>query len=110
MKRLRPWLAVGGAVVAAAAASACCVLPVVLIGAGITGAWMASLQVLEPFRPYLLAIAWGLWALAFYRERQKAGTCGVDGTCEKPSYRMFWISGALLLLISASPWLVNQLV
>ncbi len=38
MKRLRPWLAVGGAVVAAAAASACCVLPVVLIGAGITGA------------------------------------------------------------------------
>lgn len=110
MKRGHPWLAVGGAVVAAVAASACCVLPVVLIGAGITGAWLASLKVLEPFRPLLLAAAWGLWAFALYRERQKAHACAVDGTCEAPSYRLIWISGALLFLLSASPWLVNHLI
>ncbi len=98
---------VGGALLAALAASACCVLPVVLVGLGITGAWMAHLRALEPWRPYLLVGAWTLWAGALYRERTRPLTCDADGTCPSRSYRIYWVSGVLLFLFSASPWFLR---
>jgi mercuric ion transport protein len=41
---------------AAIGASLCCVVPLVLVSLGISGAWLASLTALEPYRP-LFAMA-----------------------------------------------------
>ena len=46
-----------GGVLAAIAASLCCIGPLVLVMLGMGGAWVSSLSVMEPFRPYLLVIA-----------------------------------------------------
>ncbi len=106
----RSWLALGGALVAGVAASACCVLPVLLISLGVTGAWMAQLRVLEPFRPFLLGGAWLLWGGTLYRAWARPQTCEVDGACAPRSYRIYWVSGLILLLITLSPWWVGRLV
>jgi len=48
-------LAAGG--IAALLAGACCVVPFVLVSIGMGGAWLASLQLLEPYRPVFIGIA-----------------------------------------------------
>ena len=45
-------LVAGG--VAAILASACCVGPLVLLSVGISGAWIANLTALEPYRPIFI--------------------------------------------------------
>lgn len=78
------FLAASG-VAAGLLASSCCVLPLLLLSAGIGGAWVAKLTALAPYQPVfiaaaILAIGSGLWTA--YR-RQPA--C-VHGTlCERPA-------------------------
>ena len=49
------WIATA-ALVGAGLASACCVVPLVLVTLGISGAWIANLTALEPFKPYVAAV------------------------------------------------------
>ena len=49
---------------AAAGASLCCAGPLVLVGLGISGAWIATLTQLEPLRPLLLVATLAGRALA----------------------------------------------
>ena len=37
-------------------ASACCIVPLVLVMLGISGAWIANLTALEPYKPYVAAV------------------------------------------------------
>jgi mercuric ion transport protein len=48
-------LAAGG--IAAVLASACCVGPLVLLSVGFSGAWIANLTALSPYRPIFIALA-----------------------------------------------------
>jgi mercuric ion transport protein len=89
--------------IASALAGACCVVPLVLVSAGFGGAWLASFQKLEPYRPVFLGIA--LVALGFawraiYRPRAE---CPPGEVCALPrvrrGYRLgFW---AMSLLVAA---------
>jgi len=75
-----------GAVVAAIAASLCCVVPLVLLGLGLGGAWVGSLTALEPFRPYFMALTVVLVGYAFYSvyHKPKAENCEPGSYCANP--------------------------
>jgi mercuric ion transport protein len=88
------------AVLASLLASTCCVLPLVLVLAGVTGAWLIQLQALKPLTPYAIALtvaalAWSGW-LAFRPVR----ACDMaDGACAttRPVMRRVWIACALFI-------------
>jgi mercuric ion transport protein len=47
-------LAAGG-LLGALAASSCCILPLVLFGLGVSGAWIGTFTQLAPYQPYFIA-------------------------------------------------------
>src|ERR1700731_3168573 len=51
--RTQKLLTVGG-VLGALAASSCCIVPLVLFGLGVSGAWIGSLTQLAPYQPYFI--------------------------------------------------------
>jgi mercuric ion transport protein len=59
-------LTAAGSLLGAVAASSCCVLPLVLFGLGVSGAWIGNLTRLAPYQPYFIAatvafLGWGYW-------------------------------------------------
>jgi mercuric ion transport protein len=107
------WLA-AGAIAGALIASSCCILPLALVMTGISGAWIANLTALEPYKPYFLiatAIIIGLGFWHVYFRRQVA--CADGSYCARPSSK--WLTktalwaGTLLAALSATiniwaPW------
>lgn len=102
-------LLVGG--MAALLASACCLGPLVLIVLGFSGAWIANLTVLEPYRPLFIGVA--LLALYFagrriYRSEQD---CKPGEICALPRIRVgyrvtFWLVAALVLVAVGFPYVL----
>src|SRR3990167_7150962 len=63
------WIA-AGALLGAGLASACCIVPLLLVSLGISGAWIANLTALEPYKPYvagvtLAMLGYGFWHVHF---------------------------------------------
>ena len=100
-----------GGVIAAIAASLCCIGPLVLVMLGIGGAWVSSLSVMEPFRPYFLGIAIIFLFFAWKKIYGKPAEVCIPGTlCAIPQtnkvYKViFWLVTALIILALASPYL-----
>ncbi|MFZ5656528.1 MAG: mercuric transporter MerT family protein [Pseudomonadota bacterium] len=96
-------------------ASVCCLLPLILVSAGIGGAWMSSLAILDPWRPWftaaaLVALAAGAWAV--YRPLPK---CVPGSGCERPQARtrarvVFWIGATLVVAMLAFPTLMSWML
>jgi mercuric ion transport protein len=77
-------LAIGG-LLAALAATSCCILPVVFFSLGISGAWIANLTQLAPYKPLfvtaaLALVAGGYWLV--YRASKRA--CADGEACARP--------------------------
>ncbi|NQD37980.1 mercuric ion transporter MerT [Permianibacter sp. IMCC34836] len=101
-------LAVGG--VAAILASSCCLGPLVLVTLGFSGAWIGNLAVLEPYRPYLLAVAVVAMAFAWRRIFRPATTCAPGDICATPPMRaryrfLFWVVALLVVIAFGYPYL-----
>jgi mercuric ion transport protein len=103
--------ALTGGFVAGVLASACCVGPLVLVLAGVSGAWISNLIPLEPYRWIFVGIAFVFMALAWRRiyRAPAAAECEPDAACALPQtnrlYRvMFWVVSALVLLAFAFPY------
>lgn len=82
-------------------ASTCCLGPLVLITLGFSGAWIANLTALEPYRPLSLALAGAALFLAWRRLWRPAAVCTPGRVCAVPSvhraYRiLFWLAAALV--------------
>ena len=98
--------------VAAVLASTCCLGPLVLVSLGISGAWIANLTVLEPYRPIFISAA--LVALFFaarsiFRREQvcKPGeACAIPRT-QRVYKGMFWVCAALVVVAIAYPYVVR---
>ena len=96
-----------GAVASGILASACCIGPVVFATLGLSGAAMASR--LEPLRPYLLVLTYGLLGSAFYSTyRPTPVTCGPDGACDMPRTSrlgkgLLWIAAVVVILATTFP-------
>ena len=103
----RTALAAGG--IAALLAGACCLGPFILVSIGFGGAWLANFQLLEPYRPFLIALALAALAFAAWRIYRPAEVCEPGTACAVPRVRRgykvgFWIVGALLVLTLALPY------
>jgi len=84
MPRTQKLLTAGG-MLGALAASSCCIVPLVLFGLGISGAWIGNLTRLAPYQPYFIAgtaacLAGGYGLL--YRSRKTA--CADGEVCARP--------------------------
>ena len=69
----------------AAAASLCCVLPLILFGLGVSGAWIGNLARLALYQPYVIAatvacLGCGYWLV--YRSSKVA--CNEGEACTRP--------------------------
>ena len=103
-------LFVGG--LAAILASTCCLGPLVLVAVGLSGAWIANLTLLEPYRPFFSAGA--LVALFFAGRRifRPAQACLPGEVCAVPRTRriykvVFGIVSALVLVALVFPYVAK---
>lgn len=103
------WFAAGG-ILGALLVSSCCLAPLAFVLLGISGAWIANLTALEPYRPYfatvaLVFIGLGFWQVYF---RRKAD-CADDSYCARPrslliTETILWIATVLVLLSLTTNW------
>jgi mercuric ion transport protein len=82
--RAQKLVATGG-LIGALAASSCCILPLVLFGLGVSGAWIGNLTRLAPYQPYFIAataacLGGGYWL----RYRSRKTTCADAEVCARP--------------------------
>lgn len=94
--------------VAALLASTCCLGPLVLLALGVSGAWIANLGALEPYRPLFMAAAAVALFLAWRRIWRPAAACAPGEVCAvvrvRRGYKMlFAIVAALLSIALAFP-------
>lgn len=103
-------LFVGG--LAAILGSMCCLGPLILVALGVSGAWIANLTRLEPYRPFFITGA--LFAL-FFAARQifrPAQACQPGELCAVPTTRrvykiIFGIVCVLVLIALVFPYVVK---
>ncbi|AUW32390.1 mercury transporter MerT [Acidithiobacillus caldus] len=103
------------AVVVGFLASACCVLPLLLIVAGIGGAWMANLRVLDPYAPYLdvvVLLFLGYAHVQNYREKRAiaCGTCSPTSRLGRWKTPLLWTGTIFVLLMLAIPHILPRLL
>jgi mercuric ion transport protein len=84
LQRGQGLMAVGG-LLGALVASSCCLLPLVLFGLGVSGAWIGNLTQLAPYQPFFLAatiacLGYGYWLV--YRSSKVA--CADGEACARP--------------------------
>ena len=103
-------LLVGG--LAAILASTCCLGPLILVALGLSGAWIANLTLLEPYRPFFIAGA--LVALFFAGRRifRPARSCQPGEVCAVPRTRriykiVFGVVSALVLVALIYPYVAK---
>lgn len=103
-------LALAGGGIAALLAGACCVAPLALVSVGLGGAWLATLQLLEPYRPVFTGVALAALGFAGWRIYRPAAVCRPDEACAVPQVRRgyrigFWMVAALLAVMVGFPYL-----
>lgn len=103
-------LVTGG--VAAILASACCLGPLVLLSLGFSGAWIANLTLLEPYRPIFIGLALVALFLASRRIFRPAAQCKPGEVCAVPQVRssyklLFWAIATLVLLGLIFPYIAH---
>ncbi len=107
--RKESWFAVGG-VIGAILASTCCVVPLALLMLGVSGAWIGTLTALEPYKPYIAAVALIFIGLGFRQVYFKAKPACIDGSyCAKPQSAFItksalWLATGLILLALTINW------
>lgn len=84
LQRGQRLMAAGGLLGAFAAAS-CCIMPLLLFGLGVSGAWIGTFTQLAPYQPYFIAVTiaclgYGYWLV--YRSSRVA--CGEGEACARP--------------------------
>jgi len=98
--RGRHGLVVAGGLLSALAASSCCVLPLVLFGLGVSGAWIGTFAGLAPYQPWFVAAAIGFLAGGIWLNHRSARVACVDGvSCERPGPGRLFKAGLVLATI-----------
>ena len=101
------------AITAAVAASVCCIGPLLLVGLGISGAWISNLTAFEPYRPIFIALTFMFLGFAFYKVYRKPKTenCKPGSTCANPkkdkiNKAVLWSITLLIVGMLVFPYLV----
>ena len=98
-----------GSALAAVIGSLCCVAPLVLLGLGISGAWISQLTALEPYRPIFIGVMLIFMGLAFRQLYIVPAQCAPGEACDNPRLQrrqrqIFWIVVVGLSAFIAFPW------
>ena len=106
---------IAAGIVAALGASSCCVVPLVLVSAGLGGAWVAQLRELERFFPAFIVLAIAAFGFAFHRLYLKPAACSPDAACASPQVRRrqriaFWLTLVLAHALVLSPYYASYLL
>lgn len=105
----RGWLAAGG-LAGAVLASSCCIVPLLLVTLGVSGAWIGSLAVLEPYKPWFAGAALVFVGLGFRQVYFSTPALCVDGSyCARPHSALItksalWAAAVLALLALTINW------
>jgi len=76
-------LTIGG-LLGALVASSCCIMPLVLFGLGVSGAWIGNLTRLAPYQPIFIAASLVcLGAGAWLIRRESKRTCAAGEACAR---------------------------
>jgi len=80
-----PMLMAIGGLLGALAASSCCILPLVLFGLGVSGAWIGNFTQLAPYQPYFMAVTLAFLAGGYWLAYRSSRVACADGaTCARP--------------------------
>lgn len=106
---LNPKAALVAGGVAGIGASLCCVGPLVLVLAGLGGAWVSALTALEPFRPIFVGLTLLFLGLAFHRLYLRAQVCAPGAQCVDTraltrQRATFWLVAVPVIGLLAFPW------
>lgn len=105
-----------GGILGALAASSCCLLPLVLFGLGVSGAWIGNLTALAPYKPYAAAATLGLLSYGYYLVYWKPARACADGAaCARPFSNWFikiglWVAAALVIAAIAFDYIAPLLL
>jgi mercuric ion transport protein len=89
-------LVAAGSLLGAIVASSCCILPLVLFGLGISGAWIGYFTRLAPYQPYFIAGTFVCLGAGYWLARRgAAASCSERETCARPLPRRI-VAGALV--------------
>lgn len=104
-----------GTVLAGLAASLCCIVPLVLVMAGLGGAWISIFSVMEPWRPLFLGLTAIFVAWGWYRLYRHPATCAPGEACAVPAglHRqrlLFWMVTAVIAILVAFPWYAHLFI
>ena len=112
MSRKESNLPVVGGVIAAIGAGICCVGPFVLLLLGVSGSWIASLTLLEPYRPIFILLVIALFGFAGWKIYRPITECEPDTACASPAVQkrrkmIFWLTGiTALVLVTSNYWII----
>ena len=114
MEKKTSYIAIIGGIGAAILASICCVLPFFLLLAGVTGAWIGSLRMFEPYRPIFMLATVIFFGVGYYKLYIKPAKACADGTCNisAPTKRMkglFWIGLGVAVVLFIMPYVIGFL-
>ncbi|MGE0854215.1 MAG: mercuric transporter MerT family protein [Hyphomicrobiaceae bacterium] len=99
--RSRARLVAAGGLLGGLAAASCCILPLVFFSVGISGAWIANLTALAPYKPYFAAGTLVLLGYGFYLVYVRPRQACADGSCARPLPNR---------LVKSSLWIATVLV
>ena len=105
-------LIAAGGILGAIAASTCCVVPLVLFSLGISGAWIANLTALTPYKPIFITITLGFLGYGYYLVYRKPKVACEEGSaCARPLPNRFvkgslWFATLLVLIAFAWPLII----
>ena len=106
-----------GAVVSAVAASLCCIGPLLLMGLGISGAWISRLTLFEAYRPFFIVVAVIFLGLGFYQvyRKPKEMACATDSFCANPVSRRInkitlWTVTLMVAVLLLFPYAASYLL
>ncbi|EQD63311.1 Mercuric transport protein MerT [mine drainage metagenome] len=82
-----------------------------LVGLGVSGAWIGNLTVLEPYRPFFIGAALLALAFAWRRIFRRAQACAPGEVCALPQARttykvIFWVVIVLVLVALLFPYVL----
>lgn len=101
---------IAGGAVSALGATTCCVLPLVLVSAGVGGAWVAQLRSLERFQWVFIALALAAFAYAFYRLYLRTVPCEPESVCASPATRRRYRIAFWATLVAATALILFPIV
>ena len=83
--RPRQGLMAAGGLLGALAASSCCILPLVLFGLGVSGAWIGNFTRLAPYQPCFIAATLAFLGCGYWLVYRSSKLACVDGeACAHP--------------------------